>query len=163
LKQGVVFNRGYVYYCSPIDLIYNAESNTIILRLFTPLRDGNGNVNYSASTLTYSNTCHTIGNIVNVRCPQAVNITYNETRAEISLIIGDSSVYDVYFDIENGMRYHVGIDFTMAVMAQMSLNSISQEDLLNEISILQSRLDAITVQLREYNEGPIKDNPISSN
>ena len=163
LKQGVVFNRGYVYYSSPIDLIYNAESNTITLRLFTPLRDGNGNVNYSASTLTYSNTCHTIGNIVNVRCPQAVNITYNEIRAEISLIIGDSSVYDVYFDIENGMRYHVGIDFTMAVMAQMSLNSISQEDLLNEISILQSRLDAITVQLREYNEGPIKDNPISSN
>lgn len=113
LKQGVSLKNGYAYFAGSITYDYDDSTNTLTLQLYTPLREEDDTVNYNVSALTESGSCHTIGNVVNIVCKDAESVEYDASRCEIKAVFQNNiaeSSSDLYFDIENGLRYLVKIN-----------------------------------------------------
>jgi hypothetical protein len=111
LKQGVVYNVGYAYYAGSISVSVDKPNKHAIIRLNTPLRKNDGTIDYGSNSLKVGNRWHTIGNIDTYSCDGA-SITYDNTRCEFELTVIDGrNTAVMYFEIENGLRYRIIIDF----------------------------------------------------
>ena len=111
LKQGIVYNTGYVYYAGSISVSVDKSNKHAIIRLNTPLRQNDGTIDYELSSLKIGDRWHTIGNVDNYNCDGA-SITYDSTRCEFDLTVIDGrDVAVMYFEIENGLKYRIIIDF----------------------------------------------------
>lgn len=115
LKQGVVYNMGYVYYAGSIFVSVNKQKKHAIIRLNTPLRNDNNNnndIDYNSTSLKNNNGWHTIGNINNYYCDGA-DLTYIHSRCEFDLTLVNQEMEEavMYFEIENGLKYKINIDF----------------------------------------------------
>jgi hypothetical protein len=111
LKQGVVYNMGYAYFTGSISASVDNVNKKAKIRLSTPLRDADNNVDYNTQSLMFSNAWHTIGNISNYYCANA-ELRYDQTKCEFELIgTSEMTTAVMYFEIENGLKYRIVVDF----------------------------------------------------
>lgn len=112
LKQGVVYNMGAAYYADYITVDLEIDPKKATIKLNTPLIE-DGKVDFNGAEKLYGNgNWHTIGNINNYYCDNAY-VKYIKDEAKFVVEPNDTSieVFNLYFEIENGLKYKVVIDF----------------------------------------------------
>ena len=111
LKQGVVYNRGFVYYTGSISA--KTESGTVKLMLNSPLRGEDDVITYSSETLSNEYGWHTIGNVTDIYIDEnsGINVSYDDNKCEFTISnIGTNTDIEFFFTIENGLRYKISLN-----------------------------------------------------
>lgn len=108
LKQAVVYNTGCAFYASRLSI--NKVGGTIIVKLYSPLIDGNGALNTNADKLVGNDgKLHTVGNVNNFYCENG-DVTYDENTLSFTITPQQiQSILPFYFSIENGLKYKVNL------------------------------------------------------
>ena len=108
LKQAVVYNTGCAFYASRLSI--NKVGSTIIVKLYSPLIDGNGALNTNAGKLVGNGgKLHTVGNVNNFYCENG-DVTYDENTLSFTITPQQiQSILPFYFSIENGLKYKVNL------------------------------------------------------
>jgi hypothetical protein len=129
LRQAVVYNNGYAYYASKIEVKPGSDDYTLIVKLYSPLagkmiKDSNGYYT-NTSFIGDGGLLHTIGEIesswVGIDVDTTYDITYDKNECEFTISVkyrnvspsfverGESS-FPFYFKIKNGLQYYIDIN-----------------------------------------------------